>query len=100
MADMACYGYAASDWWTGVDISGMPHLRQWLETVGALPSCQASLMVPGGKANYQFTADGAAQRAAIEQNAKAAGRPHFGWRDLAEVSGRKGGGSFAKDSRL
>jgi len=88
IADIACYGYAQSHWWAGVDISGLPDLAAWLRRLAERPSAHAGLEVPAGKVNIMVDEAGESKqkRSRVEQNAAAAGRPFFGWRDLLEVN--------------
>lgn len=79
-ADIACHGYCNAHWWAGIDISQMLGLSAWLARVSAIPAVQAGMSVPA-----QAPYDAVEMRALVEQNAKNAGRPHFGWRDIAEV---------------
>lgn len=87
IADIACHGYAHMHWWAGVDISSMAGLGAWLARVAARPSSSAGFLVPAGHTSFMAddTTASAAKRARLEDNAKAAGRPFFGWRDLMET---------------
>lgn len=91
VADLACYGYAASHWWAGIDVSGLPHLTGWLARVAARPATQDGLRVPSGAPPMSIAAGGDARetwRRRVEESARAAGRPHFGWRDIAALRGK------------
>ena len=91
LADIACYGYAASHWWAGLDVSGLPNLRRWLGAVGARPAVAASMRVPGvgvfGETGPTFEdlRTGPALREKVEASAERGGRPYFGWKDLASM---------------
>ena len=74
----------------------MPHVEAWLELLGGRASLQAAFRVPGiapipGAPTFAelFVLDTVWQ-AKLEEHAKAAGRPHFGWRDLSELCKKDG----------
>ncbi len=46
IADMATYPWVASHEWAGVDISGLEHLKRWLETVGNRPAVSCGMLIP------------------------------------------------------
>jgi glutathione S-transferase len=46
IADMACWPWVMQHDWAGVSIDDLPHLRRWLETVGARPAVQRGFDVP------------------------------------------------------
>lgn len=87
IADIACFGYAQSHWWAGIDVTAMAGLRAWLDRLAAKSAVLEGLKVPSGKANVMVmpTDENKQLRAQVEENASKAGRPHFGWRDLQEV---------------
>jgi GST-like protein len=90
LADIACFTYAQMHWWTGVSeqvTSEMPNLVAWLARLAARPAVQQGMLVPSGKRNWQLSEEGREMREAVEGNAAKNGRPHFGWRDIADVSG-------------
>ena len=77
-------------WWTGItdQVTGeMPGVVSWLARIGARPAVQQGLLVPSGRVRWQESPEGFAMRDAVENNAAKHNRPHFGWRDIAEVSG-------------
>jgi len=93
LADIACFHYCDAGWWAGLDsqIATMPNLQQWLKRLRDRAAIQRGLCVPNGGESFRtaVTSEAAAKRDAVEANAKRAGRPHFGWRDIAEIEGRK-----------
>jgi glutathione S-transferase len=46
IADIACWPWVMQHDWAGLDISGLPHLRRWLEEIGARPAVQRGAAVP------------------------------------------------------
>jgi glutathione S-transferase len=48
IADIACWPWVMQHDWAGLDISGLAHVRRWLEAIGARPAVQrgAVLTVP------------------------------------------------------
>ncbi len=46
IADMACWPWVMQHDWAGVPIDDLPHLKRWLETVGARPAVQRGADVP------------------------------------------------------
>lgn len=102
LADIACYGYAASEWWSGLDYANLPRLRRYLRTLEARPAIKAGSLVPGvsllgvGGPTFEdlrLNKDGV--QSAVESNAKRAGRHYFGWRDLADLVAPGGKVAFA-----
>jgi GST-like protein len=92
LADIACFTYAQMHWWTGVSEqvqSEMPGVLGWLERLRGRRAVQQGMLVPSGKTSWQLSEDGVEMRAAVEGNAAKNGRPHFGWRDIAEVEGEE-----------
>ena len=92
LADVACYGYAASHWWAGLDVSNLPNLQAWLERVGKRRAIKRSVAVPGvsvfgpeGPLFETLRTDGELQKR-VESLAERAGRgPLFGWKDLVAL---------------
>jgi glutathione S-transferase/GST-like protein len=46
IADIANWSWARTYRWSGVEIDGLPHLRRWLEEVGARPAVRRGIQVP------------------------------------------------------
>jgi glutathione S-transferase len=46
IADIALWSWVAGHEWSGVAIDGLPHLKRWLELVGARPAVQKGRAVP------------------------------------------------------
>jgi glutathione S-transferase len=46
IADIALWSWVAGHEWSGVAIDGLPHLKRWLELVGARPAVQRGRAVP------------------------------------------------------
>lgn len=46
LADVACFAYAASAYWANADISGLLHLRRWLDRLHQRPSFQRGISIP------------------------------------------------------
>ena len=46
IADIATYPWVKIHDWSGVSTEGLPHLRRWLDVVGARPAVQRGLAVP------------------------------------------------------
>ena len=46
LVDIACFPYCASAFWANVDVSGLTHLRAWIERLHARPSFQRGLQIP------------------------------------------------------
>lgn len=46
IADIATWPWARIHEWSGVDISGLPHLQRWLNELALRPACQAGLQNP------------------------------------------------------
>lgn len=102
LADIACYGYAASDWWAGLEYADLPNLRRYLRTVGARAAVRAGALVPGvsvlgtGAPTFEdLRLDRDGIRAKLEESAKSAGRAYFGWRDLTDLVSPGGRVAFA-----
>eukprot|EP00802_Teleaulax_amphioxeia_P025341 Tamp_26178.p1 GENE.Tamp_26178~~Tamp_26178.p1 ORF type:complete len:240 (-),score=43.50 Tamp_26178:190-837(-) len=96
LADLACYGYAASHWWAGICTDDMPALQRWIERVGQRPAVQRGTRVPGisvlgptGITFSQINTDPAV-RAAIQTSADDAGRAYFNWKDMQALAGTDG----------
>ena len=93
LADMACYGYAASHWWAGIDIKqhNLLNVVRWLSLLGEKESIRSGCQVPGvsnfGEKGPLFeemrTNIGLQEK--VENHAKEDGRFYFGWKDLAQM---------------
>jgi glutathione S-transferase len=46
IADMACWPWVMQHDWAGVSIEDLPHLRRWLDAVGARPAVRRGFDVP------------------------------------------------------
>jgi len=46
VVDVACFAYAASAFWAGVDVSGMKGLGKWLEMLHERPAFKVGLGIP------------------------------------------------------
>lgn len=46
LVDVACFAYSASAYWANADVSGMPHLRAWVEMLHQRPSFKTGLTIP------------------------------------------------------
>jgi GST-like protein len=46
IADIATWPWARGHDWSGVSIEGLPHLKRWLDVVGARPAVQRGMAVP------------------------------------------------------
>ncbi|WP_206245285.1 glutathione S-transferase family protein [Novosphingobium terrae] len=46
IADIACFPWVRGHDWACIDMSGLPHLQRWFETVGARPAVQRGLLIP------------------------------------------------------
>lgn len=46
IADIACFCWARTHRWSGVDVEGLPHLERWLAAIKARPAVVAGLAVP------------------------------------------------------
>jgi glutathione S-transferase len=63
IADIANWSWVRTYKWSGVDISGLDHLRRWMDAMTARPACQAGVKVPF---EIPSLADDAAQQDAEE----------------------------------
>jgi glutathione S-transferase/GST-like protein len=50
IADIACWPWVAQHGWSGLDIGGLPHLRRWLDAVGARDAVRRGADVPSPQA--------------------------------------------------
>jgi glutathione S-transferase len=46
IADIACFCWARTHRWSGIDVEGLDHLHGWLQRVAARPAVQRGLAVP------------------------------------------------------
>lgn len=46
LVDVACFPYCASAYWANTDITGLEHLRAWIDRLHARPSFQTGLGIP------------------------------------------------------
>jgi GST-like protein len=46
IADIANWAWARTHRWSGVEIDDLPHLRRWLDTIGARPAAQKGVTTP------------------------------------------------------
>jgi len=105
LADISCYGYAASWWWAGLSIDDMPAVQRWLQMLeDRHPSVRRGLLVPGvsvlGPSGVVFDRiyrDKSVQDALLA-SAAAAGRVHFNWKDMQALA-RVEGEVFKADAR-
>lgn len=93
LADIACYGYAASYWWAGISLKEQKLLNvlRWLTLLGEKESISSGCLVPGvsnfgskGPIFEKMRLDLNLQ-SRIEAHAKDNSRPFFGWKDLSEM---------------
>lgn len=75
IVDIACYPYARSYFWAGVDVTPYVHLRRWLDDLDGRESFQRGITVP--MANREFFGEGDVS-AAVEANAKRFAVPETG----------------------
>ncbi len=62
IADIANWCWARTHSWSGIDISDLPDLRRWLDTIAARPACQRGIVVPDD-VNDLLTGDSVEERA-------------------------------------
>jgi glutathione S-transferase/GST-like protein len=55
IADIANWSWAHTHEWPGVDISGLDHLRRWMDAVGARPAVQTGRQIPPRNADPDQT---------------------------------------------
>lgn len=93
LADIACYGYAASYWWAGIDLKGhnLLNVLRWLTLLGEKKSIKEGCLVPGvsnfgakGPIFEKMRVDLDLQ-SRIELHAKDNSRQFFGWKDLSHM---------------
>jgi glutathione S-transferase/GST-like protein len=46
IADIANFAWARTHRWSGIDLSGLPHLQRWLKQIRARPAVERGLAVP------------------------------------------------------
>ncbi len=46
IADIANWSWASIHFWAGVDISDLPNLKRWIETIRARPAVQRGIVIP------------------------------------------------------
>lgn len=46
IADIANWSWASIHFWAGVDISDLPNLQRWIETIRARPAVQRGIVIP------------------------------------------------------
>jgi len=49
IADIANFAWARTHRWSGIDVSGLPHLQRWLRQIRARPAVARGLAVPPSK---------------------------------------------------
>jgi GST-like protein len=49
IADIAHWPWVRTHWWSGVEISELPHLSAWVERLGKRPACQRGLKAPAAE---------------------------------------------------
>ena len=55
IADIANWSWARTHKWSGLDVSDLPHLQRWLDTISARPACQRGITVPEDVTNLLTT---------------------------------------------
>jgi glutathione S-transferase len=51
IADVANWSWVQTHDWPGIDISGLDHLKRWMEAIAARPAVQKGILVPPRKHN-------------------------------------------------
>jgi len=69
IADIANWCWARTYSWSGIDISDLPDLRRWLDTIAARPACQRGIVVPNDVDDL-LTGDSAEKRAKFVAGAR------------------------------
>ena len=46
IADIACFPWVALHRWFGIELAALPHLKRWVEAVGARPAVRRGMDVP------------------------------------------------------
>ena len=46
VADIANWAWVRTYKWSGVDVTGLDHLRRWMDRLAARPACQRGVKVP------------------------------------------------------
>jgi GST-like protein len=46
IADIALWSWVAGYGWSGVSVDGLPHLKRWMDLIGARPAVQKGRAVP------------------------------------------------------
>ena len=57
IADIANFAWARTHEWSGIDVSGLDHLRRWLEAIAARPAVQRGLLKPPRPADSDRTVE-------------------------------------------
>jgi len=101
LADIACWGYAASFFWAGIDVEGLAALQRWLSRLGERPAVVAGARVPGvpilgatGVLFEDMRTDASIQDT-LTTGARRAGRPFFNWDDMKALAGTQNVEVFA-----
>jgi GST-like protein len=51
IADIAHWPWVRTHWWSGVEISDLPHLSAWVERLAQRPACRRGLNAPASEIN-------------------------------------------------
>ena len=46
VADIANWAWVRTYKWSGIDVTGLDHLRRWMDAMAARPACQRGVKVP------------------------------------------------------
>jgi GST-like protein len=69
VADIANWAWVRTYKWSGVDVTGLDHLRRWMDAMAARPACQRGVKVPF---EIPSLADDDSDKSAAEEFAKGA----------------------------
>jgi len=69
VADIANWTWVRTHKWSGVDVTGLDHLRRWMDAMAARPACQRGVKVPF---EIPSLADDDGDKSAAEEFAKGA----------------------------